>query len=102
MNALKRIVQEDRRFVFLRLLAAEDDYSCNNFVVKEALAALGHAVSQDVVESDAAWLEEQGLLNIDQPSRGMFVYTITVRGKDVAEGRAHVPGVKKPEPGLDY
>lgn len=99
---LKRVFEEDRRLVFLKLLAEEPDYASNIFVIKDALAMMGHGVSFDRIRADAGWLEEQGLLTITSPSTDMSVYKITSRGKDVAEGSAVVPGVKKPEPGLDY
>ncbi|UQZ88309.1 hypothetical protein C4J81_15425 [Deltaproteobacteria bacterium Smac51] len=100
---LKRLVTEDRRLVFLCLLSQEGDYSSNNYVMKEALAATGHSVSGDQVATDAAWLSEQGLITTQKnPLPNMSVFRITSRGRDVAKGRAVVPGVKQPEPGLDY
>lgn len=102
MGDLKRIVDEDRRLVFLRLLAADNDYTGNNFVLREALTVMGHGVSLDKVETDGAWLAEQGLVTVARPGSGLSVYTLTARGHDVARGCAVVPGVKRPEPGLDY
>lgn len=98
---LKRIYQEDRRLVFLKLLADAPDYAHNEFVLKDALAAMGHHVSSDRLRNEAAWLEEQGLITVKEPA-GLTVYKITPRGKDAALGLAKVPGVKTPEPGLDY
>ena len=100
-HKLRRIFQEDRRLVFLKLLVDAPDYAHNEFVLKDALAAMGHTVSSDKVQSEAAWLEEQGLVSTKDVA-GLTVYKITPRGKDVAQGLAFVPGVKKPEPGLDY
>jgi len=104
MNKLKIIpwvFDEDRRLVFLRLLAASPDYASPHYALRDALAQLGHSVSLDKIKTDAAWLDEQGLLFITRPAPDLEVYKLTPRGKDTAEGRAIVPGVKQPEPGLD-
>ena len=99
---LRQIIVEDRRLVFLRFLAEANDYSNNEFVIRDALVYMGHNVSLDQVHTDAAWLEEQGLVTISAVVPDLSVYRLTSRGKDVAGGRAEVPGVKRPEPGLDY
>jgi len=51
------------------------------------------------LHTDLAWLEEQGLVICQQPRAGWIV-TLTSRGGDVAEGRASVPGVARPQPGV--
>jgi len=99
---LRQIIVEDRRLMFLRLLSQAVDYSNNEFVIREALSCMGHNVSQDQVNTDGAWLEEQGLITITAVVPDLHVFRLTTRGKDAAEGLAAVPGVKKPEPGLDY
>ncbi|EFF6969457.1 ArsR family transcriptional regulator, partial [Escherichia coli] len=43
-----------------------------------------------------AWLAEQGLVRKRMLVNGYFIAELTGRGQDVAEGRASVPGVKKP------
>lgn len=99
---LKSIINADRRLVFLRLLASDPDYASNGYVIKEALAAMGHQISFDQMHTDAAWLAEQGLITVTWPKAELCVCKLTMRGKEAAAGTINVPGVKKPEPGLDY
>jgi len=101
LKILHHVFDEDRRLVFLKLLETQSDYALPHFALRDALAQLGHSVSLDKVKTDAAWLEEQGLITVNRPAPGLEVYKLTARGKDVAENRAVVPGVKQPEPGLD-
>ena len=93
------LMREDRRLVLLRLLADAPEYTANQYVLHAALEAAGHRVSHDLVRSDLAWLEEQGL-SINQTPGGVILSTATARGVDAARGRVVVPGVKRPEPGL--
>lgn len=90
---------ENRRCAFLRFLTDDADYSLNTSVLQTALEAIGHGVSRDTINADAAWLEEQGLV-VREDLDGIVVVKITQRGADVAAGRAVVPGVKRPGPGL--
>jgi repressor of nif and glnA expression len=82
-------ITEDQRLVILRSLA---DYNgeLGESVLQDCLDDYGHRVSRDTVHTHIAWLAEQGLVN------GYFIAELTGRGQDVAEGRASVPGVKKP------
>jgi len=94
-----KLLAEDRRLVILRMLASAPGYAANGFVLREGLAASGHAVSQDQLSTELAWLAEQGLLTI-VPVADMAVAHLSPRGADVAAGLAVVPGVKRPEPGV--
>lgn len=97
-SLLAQKMQEDRRLVLLRVLAEAPGYAANDSLLHGALEQFGHVVSRDVVRSELSWLCEQGLLVIDEVAT-VFVVQITMRGIDVATGRAVVPGVKKPGPG---
>ncbi|MBE7419844.1 MAG: ArsR family transcriptional regulator [Ideonella sp.] len=88
----------DRRLVLLRALAAAAQYRANAFLLRRYCDAVGHVVSADRIEADLAWLGEQGLLSLERPE-GVTVATLSARGLDVAEGRATVPGVQRPQPG---
>ncbi|MGE4504051.1 MAG: ArsR family transcriptional regulator [Desulfovibrionaceae bacterium] len=92
------LITEDRRLVILRLLKDASGYALNTIVLKAAVQSLGHKCSTDQVRSDAAWLEEQGLVGVER-LEGVWVLTARRRGLDVAVGEAVVPGVKRPEPG---
>lgn len=97
MNAVQQLFIEDRRLVILRFLAEDKGYSLNTSVLQDALCAMGHNVSRDEVETLAAWLDEQGLVELEKVGR-VTVLKLTSRGADVAAGRAVVPGVKRPMP----
>ena len=94
----KTHVQEDQRLVILRLLHEAQGYGLNSAIIQSALAEFGHRPSRDQLHTELAWLEEQGLILCSQKA-SVKVARLTSRGADVAEGRAVVPGVKKPSPG---
>ncbi len=64
--------------------------TASRWAVGEALADLGYKASDDLVGSDLAWLDEQGL--IEQGAGGRW--SLTTRGRDVARGRAWHPGLR--------
>jgi len=97
VKSFECLLNEDRRLMILRLLAEDPGYQLNVFVLRPALEAVGHTVSHDKVETDLAWLDEQGLVTVGEAS-GVTVGKLTPRGADVAAGRASTPGVKRPEP----
>lgn len=88
---------ENRRCALLRFLNEDADYAMNTSILQDALAVIGHGVPRDVVNTDAAWLEEQGLVSCGYLG-GIVVVKLTQRGAEVAAGRATVPGVKRPGP----
>ena len=96
-HSFERHLSEDRRLSILILLAASAGYRANVYTIEAVLADMGHAVSNDRVLNDLAWLAEQGLLATSQVG-GVTIGTINTRGVDVARGRAVVPGVKRPQP----
>lgn len=93
------LLTEDRRLSLLRLLAEAPGASANTYVLRTGLHGLGHACSGDQVETDAAWLAEQGLVKVEDLG-SVRVVRLTARGEDVSSGRAMVPGVKRPVPGV--
>lgn len=93
----KTKISEDRRLVILRLLEKSSGYIANLYLLQNALEGFGHVDSMDVIKTEVAWLEEQGLVTISEPG-GVVLAKITQRGLEVANGRANVPGVKKPSP----
>ena len=90
---------EGRRLGILRILHRRNQFTSNEYSLNDELGGnSGHHVSKDVLHTDLAWLEEQGLVICQQPRAG-WIATLTSRGADVAEGRARVPGVARPLPG---
>lgn len=88
-------MRRDIRLVVLRILADMPAYRANSSVLTVALDRFGHATSRDQVKTELHWLEEQGLLTIEDIG-AVLVATITERGSDVARGRTQVPGVARP------
>lgn len=95
MKNFAEFIRADVRLVALRLLAEMPAYRSNSSVLTMALERYGHAVSRDQVKTELRWLEEQGLVTVEDLDT-VFVATLTERGQDVATGRAMVPGVKRP------
>lgn len=93
--SLAEVFSQDRRLVILRLLAEDLDHKLNTSVLQDALALIGHGCSRDCIATECAWLQEQGLVETEQVGP-VTVVRLTGRGQDVAEGRATVPGVKRP------
>ncbi len=93
------IQRAHRRLRILTLLAQQPDYAINEAVLKLGIAEYGHGISQDAMRTDLAWLQEQEMIHITIVGTDVQVATITARGVDVAEGTAHIPGIKHPRPG---
>lgn len=94
----QQTVTEDRRLSLLLVLAETPGYRANAFLLRDAIAGIyGHSASIDQVKTDLAWLAEQDLAST-HTTGDVVMATMTTRGADVAAGRAHVPGVKRPMP----
>lgn len=89
-----QLLTEDMRLVMLRSIL-EDGCSLNESLLQSVLEMYGHSESRDKVRTEIRWLEEQGLVAVDDVS-GILVARLTGRGEDVACGRAKVDGVKRP------
>lgn len=98
--SLAKIHQEDRRLCILIILLQVNGFAVNEVMMREVLSkAYGHLVGRDLLHTELAWLQEQGLLSVDEIA-GTQLAKLTGRGADVANGAAIVPGVKRPEPGI--
>lgn len=93
------LVAADMRLAVLQVLEQDPDYAHNEHVLSSVLAQLGHAVSRDKLRTEAHWMAEQGLVTVTDVA-GVAVIKLTARGEDVALGRARVPGVARPRPGV--
>jgi hypothetical protein len=98
MNFAERIAQ-DRRLTILKLLEGALGYSTNDSLLYLALADFGHRIGRDQLRTDLVWMAKQGLIVAGQIA-GITIVTATARGLDVAQGKAIVPGVKRPSPRL--
>ena len=88
-------LKEDQRLVMLRTLNEMPSYTANSSVLHGLLGRFGHNPSRDQVKTELRWLEEQGLVTIDDVN-GLLIARISERGSDVASARVIVPGIKKP------
>ena len=95
MSKFAHFLREDQRLVILRILADMPSYKANSSVIASALNQYGHSPSRDQVKTELRWLEEQGVLGIDDMDV-VLIATLNERGADVAAGRATIPGIKKP------
>lgn len=89
------LLSQDRRLVILRFLNEDTDRTLNTSILQDALDRVGHGCSRDCVETECSWLAEQGLVEAEKIGP-VTVVRLTGRGQDVAEGKATVPGVKRP------
>jgi len=90
------LIAKDMRLVILRSMV-EDGNSLNESMLQSVLEMFGHTVSRDRVRTEMRWLEEQGLIRVEDV-HGVLVGRLTGRGADVAEGRCRIDGVKAPRP----
>jgi Mn-dependent DtxR family transcriptional regulator len=88
-------LRKDVRLVALRILTETPGFRANSSVLANLLHQFGHSTTRDSVKTELRWLQEQGLVNIEEAG-SVLVATLTERGQDVAEGRAVVDGVAKP------
>ncbi|MCJ9428558.1 ArsR family transcriptional regulator [Kordiimonas marina] len=90
----------DRRLVMLRILKGAPGHSLNCRSMQKVLIGAGHRVSLDRVRTEAAWLEEQGVIKTEPfeaaAAKGYMILTLTQRGTDVANGHTEVPGIDVP------
>lgn len=93
----KELIAKDVRLVILRCLAEDSGYSLNESILQDALGLYGHHLSRDRVKTELRWLEDQGLVTIEDIA-GILLGKLTGRGMDVALGNCRVDGVKSPRP----
>jgi hypothetical protein len=93
-----QLLADHQRLVILQALQEDAAFSHNEAVLQGMLAAVGHAISIDLLRAHLAWLDEQGLITVQEaPVIGM-VAQLTRCGEDVALGRGQIPGVARPRP----
>lgn len=87
-------VSRARRLAILLQLYFMPGYKGHAAFVRERVEHIGYTTSRDLMQTELAWLKEQGLIELDDG-----VATLTGRGEDVALGRTETPGVRKPGAG---
>jgi hypothetical protein len=91
-------LREHRRLVILRCLAEIAAQRANTSVLTDGCNHFGITSTRDDVRTDVAWLCDQGLVRTEELTEAVRLVVLTERGADVAEGRAIVPGVRRPTP----
>ncbi len=91
-------IRPQRRLVILRMLSEIASHRTNTSVLVDGANHYGVVSTRDDVRTDVSWLAEQGLVRTEQLTDNVQLVVLTERGADVAEGRASVPGVRKPSP----
>lgn len=98
MKTFEQRLREDRRLVMLRILAEQPGYRTNSSIMHAGLQHLGILASRDDVRTDAHWLRDQALIQVEEAAPGVEIYILGARGADVADGHCLVPGVSRPSP----
>lgn len=98
MNDFAVFMTEHVRLALLRLLNEAPGYKANSSILTDFVLNMGLSATRDQVRTQLAWLREQGLVTTEEQLPGLLVATATERGLDVANGLAHVPGVRRPAP----
>lgn len=99
MNNYELMQRADVRLRVLQILSGVPGYKTHDGMVRSQLAArYAHALSQDALRSELAWLHEQDLLRYEE-TNGVVLVTLTQRGHDCAAGVTQIPGVARPGPG---
>ncbi|MDX1301204.1 ArsR family transcriptional regulator [Photobacterium sp.] len=96
--AISQIIVEHQRLVILRLLSEVPGYDLNESILQDGLDRYGLDISRDALRAQLEWLQELSLVALEKLGT-TYVATLTVRGGDIAVGRATVSGIKKPRPG---
>ncbi|WP_027237257.1 VpaChn25_0724 family phage protein [Leisingera caerulea] len=91
-------VREHARIAILRFLEDAPAYTSNASMLGTQLPRLGIAFTRDQVATELHWLQEQGLVSLEDNS-GFIVATATTRGVEIAQGIARHPNIQRPRPG---
>lgn len=89
------IVVEDRRYLILKALHNATGYKASSMLLQAFLDSFGQKISADLLIADLAWLNEMSLVNLEKENDCTIV-TLKLRGADIAAGRSHHPGIRRP------
>lgn len=94
-GALKDVVRADLRLVVLRLLE-ESGAPINSSILRKGVAAIGNPATADQFRAELKWLDDQGLIQLEDLGEGLSLAHLMERGEEVARGRATYEGVARP------
>ncbi|WP_443069644.1 VpaChn25_0724 family phage protein [Sulfitobacter sp. G21635-S1] len=94
---IESVEAEFRRLKVLQYLASATGYEASATVLRLHCGRIGVPTTTDQVVAAMAWLVEQELVTSrvykDEP-----IIRLSPKGRDVAHGNSHVPGVMRPDP----
>ena len=102
MMSYPELISEHQRLVILQALLEDAGYAHNEAVLQAMLAATGYGLSLDALRAQLRWLQDVGLVTVDEVKLVGLVARITARGVDAARGLARVDGVARPRPGISH
>ena len=94
------VFAEQQRILILQLLESDVDGCLNNQLLQKGLEEFGHNISLDKVNTECAWLEEQGCVETRVLNEDLVIVTITDVGIDVVKRRRRIPGIDLPVKGI--
>jgi hypothetical protein len=65
-QVVTRIMETHRKRHILEVLQAATQYQCNHQTMADILAAIGHPVALERLQTDLQWLQEQGFIELRQ------------------------------------
>lgn len=83
------------RLSLLIVLARSPGYATNDSVLCDAIPLAGFRATRDQVRGEIAWLQEQGLVEVEALD-DLLVVTAKRRGVEIATGLATHPEIKRP------
>lgn len=86
---------EHRRLAILRHLDLLPQFASNASIIRDVLAGVGIATTEDQLRTALAWLQEQEFVKLMHRD-DITIAEITSRGGEVARGEAIVPGIARP------
>lgn len=86
----------NQRIIMLQAMYNDNDYSLSNEMLQRVLNMFGHGIGLERTNEQIHWLENRGLVTVEDIGSELLVVRLTRRGKDVAEGHERVDGVDRP------
>jgi len=100
--AVRRALDEDRRWYVLDAIAQMADRRLNADVVLMSIRAMGRPALAQEIQEDLEHLEREGCVVLERlslsPGRTLWVATLTVEGLQARDNARHVPGVASRRP----
>jgi Fe2+ or Zn2+ uptake regulation protein len=96
MSDFQEFKNANRRWAILHLLSQDDDRSLNHRLIKRGLEDYDHKVGMGTVEGDLKWLEQRGLIKVEEIAMGMMSAKLLELGLSVVTGDERIKGVDLP------